>query len=614
MQGETKTMGETGEPMGETKGETTEEPKDCPCQICFEKTKKKMQCGFCDFEGCFDCVKQSILFLQLDPSCPKCKHSWDFDFCVDNFTKKFMKNEYKTHKKQLLFNIEKSKIPNTMNQVFNTCQAEKISLEIKKKNMEIDEINILWSNAQKGLNQLKKKKREFTTGKVVKQIFKKRCPNEECNGFLSKKYKCYSCFARVCGGCFEIKHFGEKTQGETKEHVCNPDNAASYKAIKDETKNCPKCAVHIFKISGCDQMWCVECKVAFSWKTGMEVTGVIHNPHFYEWKKNNKEQLRNVGEVLCGGLPTTSKLRKYMHYSTNSLRITGSFEKMSKSWGTLHLISLPIFENSIYQTLFLQFMYIKHRQITHFQHFVLDRVRLAVNNDDSCLNHRINFIRNKITESKFKSIIIKNNRAREKMLKILHIYEMFYVTTLETYNDIYHSLVRVRETDEKKLSGYLYDMNNVPDELLKEVRLYGKEEALKIYKKVERMDEILTYCNKELYKVSKLFNQRVDFILPSCWTTSEKYDSSYFVLRENVVRGEKTRSVKVCSTEQEKYMAGCKWFSDVDDFKKYIKWDDWFNDKHGEVKDGNKIGSKTRTYVQNTTDFEDNLVKSLLFL
>lgn len=55
----------------------------------------------------------------------------------------------------------------------------------------------------------------------------------------------------------------------------------------------------------CDQMFCVECHTAFSWQTGAVVNGVIHNPHYYEFLRNqgNGTAPRNAGDVPCGGVP-----------------------------------------------------------------------------------------------------------------------------------------------------------------------------------------------------------------------------------------------------------------------------------------------------------------------
>jgi hypothetical protein len=60
----------------------------------------------------------------------------------------------------------------------------------------------------------------------------------------------------------------------------------------------------ICKIDGCDQMWCVSCQTPFSWATGRQVFGVVHNPHYYQWlrNQNNGEAPRVAGDIPCGGL------------------------------------------------------------------------------------------------------------------------------------------------------------------------------------------------------------------------------------------------------------------------------------------------------------------------
>jgi hypothetical protein len=553
MQGETKIQGKTSG----------------NCQICLEKCNKNIHCGFCDFLGCKDCVKESILFSKVDPCCPKCKHAWDFEFCSNNLTKTFMTKEYREHKKELLFEIEKSKIPNTMSYVYNACKIEEIDKEISKKNEELAKIEIMWGKCKKEIGELKNEKNNIAN-KKEKRVFKKRCPNNDCNGFLTTKYKCYSCQARVCADCYEIKNFGKR---ETKEHVCNPDNVASFKAIKDETKSCPKCAIPIFKISGCDQMWCVECKVAFSWKSGMEVSGVIHNPHFYEWKRNNKESLRNVGEILCGGLPEWRIFPKIIKQAINSYQLSGPFENLSIKRDSVRYLSLPIFENRKDQIIFLNFLSKKWQQINHFQNYVLNNLRRTINNQDTTLKQRIEFIRNQIGEDGFKSSIMRKYRTYQKKLKILHIYEMFNVTTLETYNDIYHTLIDIYHEKNDKTTNYYEKMNNLPVEIMEDLRNSAKKACKKIYENLVRMDEILIYCNKELYKISKLYNQVVDFILPTFYRMTLKHDQGYFQKYE-IIDG---NSQKVSKERQNKYLSfECQWMLDLDTFDTMIDWKSWF--------------------------------------
>ncbi len=105
-----------------------------------------------------------------------------------------------------------------------------------------------------------------------------KCPTTGCEGFLNDKWTCSLCSANVCKTCHEIK---------LEEHTCNPDVVESVKAIKKEAKPCPKCTSLISKIDGCDQMWCTQCQTAFSWRTGAIETHVVHNPHYFQWMRQN---------------------------------------------------------------------------------------------------------------------------------------------------------------------------------------------------------------------------------------------------------------------------------------------------------------------------------------
>lgn len=131
-----------------------------------------------------------------------------------------------------------------------------------------------------------------------------RCPADGCRGFLSTSYKCGTCDCWACVEC-HVSVGKEKECG----HMCDPNTVLSAKAIKDETRPCPKCGTRIFKIDGCDQIWCTvdTCHTAFSWNTGNIVTGIIHNPHYYEWlrRREGGELPREAGDIPCGGMPNT---------------------------------------------------------------------------------------------------------------------------------------------------------------------------------------------------------------------------------------------------------------------------------------------------------------------
>ena len=137
---------------------------------------------------------------------------------------------------------------------------------------------------------------------ATKREFIMKCPDGDCRGFLSTAYKCGTCEKHTCPDCMEVLGL-EKKPG----HTCDKEAVESTKAIKAETRPCPKCGTRIFKIDGCDQMYCVMdgCNTAFSWNTGQIETGRVHNPHYYEWlrRTGGGQAPREAGDIPCGGLP-----------------------------------------------------------------------------------------------------------------------------------------------------------------------------------------------------------------------------------------------------------------------------------------------------------------------
>ncbi len=108
--------------------------------------------------------------------------------------------------------------------------------------------------------------------------FVMKCSKPDCNGFVGTNWACGLCQTTFCKDCTE----------EVKEgHTCDPDHMATAQALRKEAKPCPKCAAMISKIDGCDQMWCTQCQTAFSWRTGQIETTHVHNPHYFQWMREN---------------------------------------------------------------------------------------------------------------------------------------------------------------------------------------------------------------------------------------------------------------------------------------------------------------------------------------
>lgn len=113
------------------------------------------------------------------------------------------------------------------------------------------------------------------------------CGSPRCRGFVMlPSYECGLCRIRVCRDCFVPLSLHQHNDANNEsEHECTEEDRATARLIMRDTKACPRCAVRIHKVSGCDQMWCVHCHCTFSWETlqVQSVSDPVHNPHYFEW-------------------------------------------------------------------------------------------------------------------------------------------------------------------------------------------------------------------------------------------------------------------------------------------------------------------------------------------
>ena len=330
------------------------------CVICLETYTKelrlKVTCPYCPSEACRGCVQRYLLTTHEDPHCLGCKRGWNREFIDLHLTKSFRNGPLRKHRSKTLMDREKAMLPamqifveatknlRTTGQELTTVMAsmrkfdlrrveilrqrdvlrtkirtsisgeeEKSALEELDKNCAIygqNEGKLMRIRFdQETLNRQIMRWQNILEGRAADDVratevreFIQRCPGEGCRGYLSTAYKCGVCAKYTCNECMAVK--GENRDAE---HTCNEEAKASAALIRRETKPCPKCGVRIYKIDGCDQMFCTQdtCHTAFSWNTGHIVTGAIHNPHYYEYlrHRNGGAMPREAGDIPCGGLP-----------------------------------------------------------------------------------------------------------------------------------------------------------------------------------------------------------------------------------------------------------------------------------------------------------------------
>lgn len=369
------------------------------CNICTEKLNKSTHCSiicpYCEFKSCIKCNKQYILESLNFPNCMNCKKIWNNNFFIENFPKTFVYKEYNQKRKELMFEREHLFIKDSMD----------IYLEKKKEKEVNEEINELYKqiyNYKKIIKQLSKQIDEkcFELNAIRKNHREKtgqeiKCITENCVGYLIQ-YQCPICEINVCSKCLCEK---------LENHECDPNIVQNVNLIKKECKNCPKCKVSIYKEQGCDQMWCTQCQIIFSWKSGEQIKQVnwIHNPHYLEYVRNGGNDINGCGGNEHLRLPNYKLISKLIR----SYNKRDSLYTVYAQTGHIYDIILQQYERNI---------------INHTFH--------------TFLNERINYMDKLITKEQFQDVLVKRNKASEKFTEFSQIIQSFVLIIINIFNQI----------------------------------------------------------------------------------------------------------------------------------------------------------------------------------
>lgn len=454
------------------------------CNICCEKfnksTRKPITCG-CGFICCMNCCKNYLLSLTTYPKCMSCNRGWTPEFIITSMNKTFYIKVLRLHMASILLEREKSFLQDCQEdaeklkkQRILTIQKKDFTDKIKKIKPKVDHLQIkyrtLAMSTEKNENYFEKIKNTYKriyseysilqleldeinfmilhlknkdNEQTERKKFIMHCRTQDCKGFLSIKWKCDLCEKYTCKEC--LSSIGSHENKDN--HVCKEEEVESAKAIKEETKRCPTCGVPIFRIHGCNNMWCTACKVGFNWRTLKIHSSNIDNPHYYEWNRNNGGVRRQNGDLPCGGIiefiPREIE-RKIKGIKGGGVDLYANIQTVLRGNMHIYLVTMP---------------------------------RYAQIGENKMRDLRIAYLLNDITEEQWLkklTIIQKTNSFRHCITQILDMY----------VNTMIHLYINLTEFEPK-------DLKNED---------WLKEACFDIFR-------LLDYSNKELIKIGNIYNQ-----------------------------------------------------------------------------------------------------------
>ena len=175
----------------------------------------------------------------------------------------------------------------------------------------------------------------------------------------------------------------------------------------------------------CSQMFCTECHTAFDWNTGLIETKNIHNPHFYEWQRQNNNGVapRVPGDDPCGFNNNIPSFRLI----TKTLSERGQVFKHSSN---------------------------SHRALVHAYMVLINmfpaQVGVAQNTD-----LRVKYLMKEIDEDTwFKTLKIRQKKA-EKDHDVHQVLEMFIATFRDIFNTFIEGQILNLESTVEELRSYV---------------------------------------------------------------------------------------------------------------------------------------------------------------
>ena len=313
------------------------------CIICVEKILKKIICEKCDNIFCVSCFEKCM--LQNPGVCPNCNEIIYYLTLKKYLSSKFLSGPYKAAKIEQIWSNEGIKLSIASNKENHSNNKKKKQLLFSATKHWIDFYKIA-SKIENSSETCDKMRDLFLIMNPNLYAFTYTCT--ECGLGLDKNGDCYDCvdtdasydiFAKncskcdgkiinqICNRCANVTCSSCEKDKEIN-HICNEADILSKVFLDETTKPCPNCNISISKIMGCNQMYCVECKHKFDWKSGKEIkSSHFHNPHYFEDNDTMSIYEKSDGHLNINGRSTD--LRTVWFYSSsNRLKKRIGFDKI----------------------------------------------------------------------------------------------------------------------------------------------------------------------------------------------------------------------------------------------------------------------------------------------
>jgi hypothetical protein len=404
------------------------------CAICCEAfnaaARKPVACHFCQYEACSACVRAYLLSRPEAAACMSCHAVWDDEALERGLPKAFLNGAYKDHQATLLLEREKARLPEAQAQAKGELEARRLEAENAELRAQLGSVHkrytdlvsvwelrgIIHHNARMARRARNGDGAFAEEAKAARYVH--RCPKDGCRGFLAgganhAAHTCGLCETKCCVKCLVVLGAPADSKAGKAGHTCNPDDVKTVQELVKSTRPCPTCAIPIYKVSGCDQMFCTSCHTAFSWNTGKIETGRIHNPHWYEWQRQQAANVgaaapREPGDLVCGGLPDYMAVAVWI----------GSMDITARMYRSMHMQEYMLAKGAR-DTLIKV-----HQALAHIEGVVLPPLRREAAARQANVDLRVKYLLGEITDAKMKQELMKRDKAARKKRAMAQVIEM----------------------------------------------------------------------------------------------------------------------------------------------------------------------------------------------